>query len=207
MGTQNTNRQKLIANKKGFSLLELLVAIFIFSVVMVASTGIFGSSIKGYRNAKAIQKDMENAQDAMSVIAKTLRTSTVYECFGVAWGDCSTPPFQAIRIYDHSQNKCVMYGFRSSDNVLEAIKFSIAGTDDPAVECINGANYGGSSAASDLVDTGNVTGQFDVIQSVVGQIGKITVSMEVAPNPSTPEKDKARIQTTVSLRDYDEAGL
>ncbi len=193
------------------------MAIFVFSVVMVASTVIFGSSIKGYRNARAIQKDLENAQNAMNIIAKTLRTSTVYQCSsdGLNWGvDCSVvSSIKAIRIFDYSQSKCVMYNFRSSNNVLEEIKFSITESDNPAANCVVDASYGSGGSSSDLIDTGNVTGQFDVIQSsippasLIPVVGKVTVSMEVAPDPSASEKDKVRIQTSVSLRDYDEAGL
>lgn len=198
------------ANKKGFSLLEVIVATFVFSIVIVSSTIIFGSSIKGYRNVRVIQKDLENAQSAMNIMAKTLRTSSVYQCSsdGLFWGaDCSSViPIKAIRIFDYSQSKCVMYKFRSSDNVLEEIKFSVAEGDEPDVDCMTDSNYKGTTA-SDLVATGNVTGRFDVIQSSIGQVGKVTISMEVAPNPSASEKDKVRIQTSVSLRDYDEAGL
>ncbi|PJA87728.1 MAG: hypothetical protein CO140_02745, partial [Candidatus Moranbacteria bacterium CG_4_9_14_3_um_filter_40_7] len=68
--------RKTSALAKGFTLIEMMIAIFIFSLMMIAVTEIFSSSFGGYGNARNIQKDLEDAQFVMGQIAKTLRTSS-----------------------------------------------------------------------------------------------------------------------------------
>jgi prepilin-type N-terminal cleavage/methylation domain-containing protein len=60
----------------GFTLIEVMVALFVFLIIMLAMSQTFTQTFAGYRNVKAVQRDVENAQFALNLMAKELRTST-----------------------------------------------------------------------------------------------------------------------------------
>jgi len=73
-------KQKLIfAGRPGFTLVEIIMVVSIISIIMVSLAGIFSSSIRGYRAAKATQRDLEDTQFIMNQMVKILRTSSVAE--------------------------------------------------------------------------------------------------------------------------------
>lgn len=174
--------------EKGFSLLEVVVAVFIFSLIMVFTASVFGRAFQGYRTAKVIQKDLENAQYAMNLVAKTIRTSKIIV-------PPATSTVLAIRVYDYSQlsNKCIEYKFEN--NKLKSGASNIADTDETL--CISTT----SIVPSDMT-TGTIAGSFSAVPSSPTVTGKVTISMKVCPSSPCPgnPKDEARIQTTVSLR-------
>lgn len=181
---------------KGFTFLEVIVAVFIFALMMVAATAIFAKAMKAYSNTKVIQRDMESAQYAMNLMAKTIRTSSVIVP--------SPPPTTVTRlvIYDYSQGKCIEFKFETNKLVTRSIATS--GTNKSNCDSL----ISGSGSANDLVGT-YTTGRFSVIPSEIGTVGRVTISMEVCPATgcSGIERDKAIIQSTVSLRDYIVSGL
>ena len=177
--------------RKGFTFVEVIIATFIFVVIMTAVTAVFGSAFKSYRTGKAIQKDLEGAQQAMNIMAKVLRTSSVENCSPP--GPCT---LTSLRAYDYSQGKCIVYQF-ASDNSL---KFGSASSADK-ITC-DFVNIIPSS-----MTTGTVTGNFYVTPSSAALAGKMTIAAKVCPatgctgNP----RDEAKIQSTVSLRnEYEE---
>ena len=62
--------------ESGFSVLELMVGVTIFSIVVSASLGLFGSVLRGQRAAFAIQDLQSNARFTMEFMAKEMRTGT-----------------------------------------------------------------------------------------------------------------------------------
>lgn len=65
--------KKTIKNKKGMTLLEMIVAIAIFVVVAMMSSEIFVSIIKGQRNSIAQQNTQENMRYVFEVLSKEIR--------------------------------------------------------------------------------------------------------------------------------------
>jgi len=176
--------------KKGFSLLEVIVAVFIFVLVVSAASMTFINAIKGYDNAKTIQRDLEGAQQAMNIMAKTLRTSSIVD-------DSQLP--SRLDIYDYSQGRCIVYAF-----VGNTLQYGSIGSADKAT-----CNFG-TISLSEMLPT-FVTGSFDAVMSTSTPsfVGKATISMEVChpDGCGVTYIDKAIIQTTVSLRDYVESGI
>ncbi|MBU4141964.1 prepilin-type N-terminal cleavage/methylation domain-containing protein, partial [Patescibacteria group bacterium] len=66
-----------IQNEKGISLVELVVAVSIFSLVMIAATGIFISAIKAQKAIIAKQNVANNMRYAMEFMAKEIRMAQV----------------------------------------------------------------------------------------------------------------------------------
>lgn len=213
-------KYKLKAKKKGFSFVELIVAVFIFVLVVTTSTEVFVKMIKNYKNAREIQRDLENAQYAMNLMAKTIRTSSVLSCSGDGANfnnDCSlvSGTITAINIFDYSRSKCMIYNFDQTNKKLQYKEPTISGINldecgiyidwDSPQDMISGTATGG------YVNNGS----FFVVQSTDNPdspsnsiVGKVTISMQVCPASGCPAgSDKAIIQTSVSLRDYTKAGI
>ncbi|MFH0969475.1 MAG: prepilin-type N-terminal cleavage/methylation domain-containing protein [Patescibacteria group bacterium] len=188
-------------NKGGFSFIEVIIAVFIFVLIMTAVSLMFTSLFSGYKNAKAIQKDLESAQFAMNLMAKNLRTSSIVSNGGTS---------DDIKFYNYSDGgKCISYKLAGSN------KIQVASAPDPGDLEPDKLAWCTSKVLSysDLTSTNstyiNKLSFYAVLSDGVSAakvVGKVTISMEICAtsNCSGTEKDKARIQTTVSLRDYQE---
>ena len=179
---------------KGLSLLEVMVSMGIFSMMMVAVAGIFGSSIQSSRANRNIQHDLENAQFVMNDIAKQLRTSTVVNV---------NVDSNSLRFYDYSQGKCIQYGKSSIANYIE-----VASATTTRVSCVSGLGLGTATR----VTTGDVIPAFSVVTSSLdtvtpasSRVGKVTMAFLVREKATSTRN--VLIQTTVSLRDYKESGV
>ncbi|MFA6383109.1 MAG: prepilin-type N-terminal cleavage/methylation domain-containing protein [Parcubacteria group bacterium] len=174
-------------NKNGFSLIEMLIATFIFSVIMVGVAGAFSRSVFGYRSGKTVQKDLEQGEYGMNLMAKTIRTSSVII-------PASSSSVQTIVVYDYSQSKCIAYQFDAGNHRINTASTAMASKST----CIGLVSAGTLSNMISNVNNAN----FSVVPSQSGVVGKITISIEV-----TSGNDIARLQTTVSLRDYSVSGI
>ncbi|MFZ2187610.1 MAG: prepilin-type N-terminal cleavage/methylation domain-containing protein [Candidatus Moraniibacteriota bacterium] len=171
---------------QGFTLIETVVAMFIFVLVMAAVSSVFTQTFSGYRNEKIVQGDLEAAQFSLNTMAKELRTASVVK-FGVDY----------IQFYDHSQASVKCFRYRIDGASLEVARADVAD-----VGACNSASFAGYT----IVASGIVGGKFAVIKSsdsAPQKIGRVTVALRIQTGTVTP----ANIQTTVSLRDYGNAGL
>lgn len=176
--------------------MEVIVAMFIFAIMMMATTAFFGKSMFSYRSARAIQKDLESAQFAMNLMAKSLRTSTVFDSGKILY----------VKIFNYSQNKCIDYKFESNALKIGTRSYASDNVEDNKTDC---QNFTFQPSDFNSMITSTVTGFFNSIPSVPNAVGRVTISMKVCPESgcSGNPKDEAKIQSTVSLRDYKEAGL
>lgn len=182
-------RQNLKLSRSGFTLVEVLVAVFIFALMMTTISGVFAKVVRAHRDAKVIQKSLESAQYAMNLMVKTLRTSSIVDF------DESSP--NKIRVYDYSQQKCVEYEFSEDDLIYRS------GDADDKEAC---ESLGSFLTNSNLIEDSVNSVFFDAVASsnAVGNeaMGKATVSLTISEN------DKVlHIQSSVSLRDYAQAML
>ncbi len=180
-------------SKRAFSLIEVIIAIFIFSVIMTAAASVLGRSVKEYRYARASQRVLEDAEFAMNRIAKSLRTSSV---MSVASNG------KNIVIYDYSRNggACVRYTFMA-DTIVEEVEPLNYNTDD-ITKC-NASIFTFTTPQALLTYT-QVDGQFSAQPSAYKtRVGRVTMAIVAQDNRGM----KMYLQTTVSLRDYDVSGL
>lgn len=176
--------------KKGFSLVEVLVSLFIFSLIMVIISQNFISFFKNYNNSKLIQRDLEEAQYALAQIAKTLRTSVIVEVGGGTDADHRG----YVIVFDNSQTKCFRYTFTGATLEVKA-KSGVVTSND----CVGMTNDGAQQMVHMPV-SGNFI--FPKASSSAGnwRVGIITIRMAVGDQANVD--DLVPIQTTVSLRDY-----
>lgn len=100
--------------KRGFTLVELLVAIGVFSIAMLVGVGALLTMVGANHKAQAIQSVMNNLNYAVESMARNIPVGTAYHCgaSGIlsAPADCASgDTFLAIRSHDGKQ---VTYEFR-----------------------------------------------------------------------------------------------
>ena len=91
-------------NKNGLTLVELLVATSIFSLVVLAAIGLLITSIKAQRKSIAIQNVQDNARYIIDFMSKEIRMS-----------DFTSGNSTALTI-DHPVNGKVTYTFDNANN-------------------------------------------------------------------------------------------
>lgn len=76
----NHNLQKRIYNKKGFTLVEIMVATSIFMVIMLIAMGALITSSDTSKKAQALRTTMDNVNFAMESMTRSLRMGSDYTC-------------------------------------------------------------------------------------------------------------------------------
>lgn len=178
-------------NKKGFTLLEALIVVFIFTLAMISFTEYFAKFSKSSKDAKEIQKNLENAQYAMNLMAKTLRTSSI-RVVGSSESE--------IRGYDYSQEKC--FNFWIAGHKINYGEKVVPNVVDIDMECGSIMPPPILDLTSEIINDLKFSFERSDATAVPPQMGKVTIFMEVGTG-----EIKERIQTTVSLRDYSVAGI
>ncbi|MCC6323256.1 prepilin-type N-terminal cleavage/methylation domain-containing protein [Candidatus Nomurabacteria bacterium] len=69
-----------IKKNKGFTLVEILIATFIFMIIMLAAIGALVSVSNGAKKAKALRAAMDNVNYAMDNMSRSLRLGSLYHC-------------------------------------------------------------------------------------------------------------------------------
>lgn len=75
-----------LQKKRGYTLIELIVAVGLFSLVMLLASGSYLMMIGLSRQAQGIAIGIDNLSFATEAMARDIRTGTSYNCGGL--GDC-----------------------------------------------------------------------------------------------------------------------
>ena len=96
-----------LKNKKGFTLVEMMVAIAVFSVVMVTAMSALLNVIDANNKARAIKIAVDNVSFALEGISKDMRMGTDYRCLDDAGnpvtGTCASTGYKGVQ-YTKSGN-------------------------------------------------------------------------------------------------------
>jgi len=198
-------------NKRGFTLVEVLVATFIFLLLAVAIVSVFARQSVNFAYLQQQQRNVENAQFAMNFMAKTLRTSSFLIPDGAASPQSNTRLF----VYDNSSAKCVQFRFyNASGSADKRGRVEVLRKDrnpSDVNSCLKSSHYSGSGLDEFILTTGYVDGKFlhqtterDTSPSQDGnqfRMGLVTINMEVRDQENESIKP-VTIQSSVSLRDY-----
>lgn len=199
--------------KKGFTLIELMVAIFIFSVILTGILSVSVSVLNAYQKARAIKTVKESTDFALSSIAKDVRMGRI-EKFTVS--GAPSP---------------------SGDGINPKEYFSVTRNRDQVVACYHLVGYhlgvatgtpgGVGVPAVCPLDDGDVTGNYTRIVDLTGtgmnfdtttsgfyslttdpptaptRRGWVEINLNIKADPGKEmEVDQINVQTTVSSRDY-----
>lgn len=184
---------------KGFTLIEMIVAIGVFAIMSVALAGAFSSGFSTYQETRALQRNVEAAQYAMNTLEKLLRTSTVKSATNTS---AST-----ITFYDYSSARCFQYWMNPVLFALRARWYSA-----PNVDGCSSGGFGPITYSD--VTSGYVTGRFIIdpsdrdpvaVDGDAKEMGRVTVVLSVKTDAGATTE--SRLQTSVSLRDYSYVGF
>lgn len=92
-------------NQKGFSLIEVIVAVFVFSIVSILISGVIVSSIRIQRRSLNIQKAEENSRFVLESMAREIR---VADSIAGPDNDCSVSPSESLS-FNHPVNGSIRY--------------------------------------------------------------------------------------------------
>lgn len=175
----------------GFTLIEVVVAVFVFLIIMMSVSQVFVSAFQGYNFAKTVQKDLEAAQFSVNTMAKELRNGSVVK---------SSSSY--VQFYDHLHGKCIRYLILGTDlQVTSKDESPTKSETDKQNDCAarNLINF----PAPTTIAGGIQSGTFQATGSNATALGKVTISLIIGEN----SLHQARMQTTVSLRDYGAVGM
>ncbi|MES2409306.1 MAG: type II secretion system protein [Patescibacteria group bacterium] len=79
--------KKTKINTKGFTLIEIMVAVSIFALVMVVAIGAVLSIVSANKKSQAVSSVLTNLNFALEAMVRDLRTGYNYSCDG--GGDCT----------------------------------------------------------------------------------------------------------------------
>ncbi len=167
----------LLSRSDGFTLVEMLVAMLVFSLIAMAVSLVFVQAISIENRGQGAQKVQENALFALELMAREIRVSVFTT--NQDSSDCS----RTTITFHHPVNATVSYGFDSINNAVtrtaEGIVTQLTGKD---------------------VET---SAHFCVLGSGIDQSQvRVTILMNIKNKAKNPaEQVIFNIQTTVSSRD------
>lgn len=176
--------------KKGYTLIEILVAISIFLIVIAAPTGFFVTSIKGQKKALASQELLDNVSFTLEYMSRAIRMAKKDK-----GGDCIDKKLNYQETYFGQGIKFLNYQNECQEIFLDG--------DGRLKESINGSAPV-PLTSDDLyityfkIASDESWGQLDNLQP------RITLSFEIKRKNPRPEMEpKIKIQTTISQRNLD----
>lgn len=78
--------------QRGYTLLEMIVAVGVFSIIMLAATGAYLTLISLDRHARATTDVVTNLSFAVDSMTREVRTGTEYACDAVPDNNCTDTP-------------------------------------------------------------------------------------------------------------------
>lgn len=117
-------KYKTRSRARGFSLIELIVAVALFAVVMVVAIGALLALVTANRKARALESVMNNLNITLDGMVRSMRMGTYYHCDSTlipdtssADGDCAeggtTFSFAPFGSDEGAQNQRVAYSFQN----------------------------------------------------------------------------------------------
>lgn len=180
------NRMKIM---KGFSLLEMIVAISIFMIVVTSIIEIYSRFYIANKNAIAIANSSENARTTIEEVAKIVRMSSKNWTWG--YGD-------QITMYNASLGQCI--SFRFKNNHVESCKCNPYKDSLGTYDCRGsdacddgGAASGYKESCFQPISSSVIEDAKFVMMPSLSSISRITIMLKTGGKS---------FQTTISIRDY-----
>ena len=162
-------------SQKAFTMVELLVAMSLFVVFVVISTGGFVRALRTQRSIVALIAANDNVSLTIEQMTREIRTGSN---FSLAGDDLN---------FSNANNVQVMYRLNGSTNVIERNE--------------NGADFKPITATNVRINKLNfyLRGQL----AGDGYPPRVTIVINISPNIPTIQNINASFQTTVSARNLD----
>ena len=178
-------------NQKGLTIIELIIALGVFSLAVLAAVSIFVTSLRTQRSVLANQTGLDNLRYVMETMSKEARMASMDT------GSCGHSGFiyhvseSGIELsFVNYKNNCVIYTLTDNQLIKEVIS--------------NGESSGQLPVTSEDVLIESV--QFKASESDVSVRGvkqpKLTINIAFRSKVSAEASDLNNLQTTISSRFY-----
>lgn len=199
---------------RGFTLIEMLVSVAIFSVVMVMALGALLSLSAADRKAQSLKSAIDNLNFAIDSMSRTIRTGYNYHCGSASGGDC--PTGSNTFVFTSYGGATVYYKLESSVNDSLANAQTICGqTTNPAgclIRSYDGSTWspitGPNVVINDLSANsppsylfylrGSLPGSGDNLQPIV------VLTLSGFAQVSVTQQSSFHLQTSITQRIYDQ---
>jgi prepilin-type N-terminal cleavage/methylation domain-containing protein len=176
-------------NRRGFSLIEMLVSIAIFSFVMLAVVTVLLSAVNANRKVQGLKTSIDAVSLTLESMVRNIRTGSSYELAGGA-GNCPSPGQTGISFFDYSDS-AVTYVLNNGTvqiikNGVTANMTAVEVTIDRLCFYVDGVTNGDNLQPTVLITLG-------------GEVNNLT-----AAGAKTKTKSRFDIQTLVTQRTIDE---
>lgn len=178
--------------------MEVLIALFIFSIVISGVTTYFARIVSANQNVKRLQQNLEDTRFVMNRMAKVLRTSVIIS-------PTANASQNSLRVYDYSQKRCLIYVFNPGVGLIERISSSspASGVEEKAW-CAAQGNFSENWLIS--ISDASLSGFFSIVPSVFdpsnrssNYAGRVSMQVTIRRNNTS-----STVQSTVSLRNFKE---
>ncbi len=189
---ENLLLEKESYTNKGVTLIEMLTAVTIFSIIVGAISGLFISAIRSQRRVLATQELLNQTSYALEYMGRALRMAkkdSSGSCTGTAGNNYGAFGDQiAFLKYDSEtdSDKCY-YFYRSNSRIYETIVGKIANVPITSDKIsVNSLKF-------------NISGEpkSDLLQP------RVTIFLEILGRDTGGNRPKIQIQTSVSQRNFD----
>lgn len=163
----------------GFTLVEILVAIGIFSIVVTIAVGGFVQALKTYRQALAIMAANSNISSALEQIAREIRTGSNFDTSGLS--PCLPPPSLC---FDNANGEYVQYAYDSASRAI---------------------TRGGLSSVQKITDSNVIVNYLIFTKYNLDPAlypPRISINIGIRPNIEGVDKGIIDFQTTISSRNF-----
>lgn len=122
IGYKKINLKK-IQNKSGFTLVEMMVAVFIFSVVMMLATGAIFNIVNANKTSQALKSVMDNLSSALDSMSREIRYGTNYHCGSsgdkTVPASCDSSGSNYFSFLEKNDLETITYKFQAYDSVTD----------------------------------------------------------------------------------------
>jgi len=186
------NKKLIITHDKlqtapGFTLIEILLASYIFLVVVLAATAVFSSTIGAKMKASAFWQTQQEGRYAMEKIIKTIRLENVKAV------KVSPTDHSILLLYKDTsyQTSSLIYRVRLTNKAIYLVNTSVSPN---VIVCLTSANV----KVSDL----EFSGYYPTASSTQQPFVTIKMTVETANASKQSEKESLTLKTAVNLRNY-----
>jgi len=187
--------KRIIKNKSGVTLLEMVVAVAIFTVVMLSATKIFQMVIESQRGAIAAQNLQESMRYAFEVMAKEIRMAQKVTSGSDCTGQYNIPSSNVIYHLSSGQE------LRFKNIYNECVKYYLDGTRLKIGRKPDVGSVAEGYITPDEIEVSNL--QFEVVDNVGTVQSMVTIKMDIEAAGKAIHKQTMKIQTTISSRYYE----
>jgi prepilin-type N-terminal cleavage/methylation domain-containing protein len=189
--------------KRGFTLIEMMVAVGIFAIAMTIALGSLLALAESDRKAETFKSVINNLNFSLESMSRTIRTGSTYHC------DASSVPLTIAR--DCAATGATSVAFQAADSTQGTVAYCLGNgstcstTGTAILRSVNGGTYA-SITSPEVVITSllfYVTGAAEAPSTIQPKVTiLITGRVLSAPN-STVKQTTFNLQTSVTQRLYD----